>query len=157
MKKSVLFLSAILTVAGCSSPAPESADAAAGLDVQAELAGIEQTRATFIEALRTRQYQNLGGIVTEDILTVAPGHPDWDRMYALNPEAPFPYDSIAMTPMETVLVNDSIAWDMGVSRVYFTNAAGEVEELRDTYLAILKKGSDGVWRLHREVASSRIP
>ena len=79
-------------------------------------------------------------------------------MEALGAErgTPFPYDSIRMHPIEAVLASDSVAWDFGTSRVYYTDADGVVRELRDTDLAILTKGPDGVWRLHREVASSRV-
>ena len=60
-----------------------------------------------------------------------------------------------MSPEETVIVSDSIAYDYGTSKVYYTNDKGESVELQDTFLVIMKKDkNDGVWRLHREVASS---
>ncbi|NNL01733.1 MAG: hypothetical protein HKP39_05615, partial [Eudoraea sp.] len=49
-----------------------------------------------------------------------------------------------------------IAYDFGVSRVYYTNSEGNVVELKDSFLVILKKDKDGTWRLHREVASSNV-
>lgn len=128
------------------------------LDVDRELAGIEETRAAFTAALKAGRPQDLQGLVTPDARTVAPGAPDWDlmRRLAAGRGTPFPYDSIVMRPIETVVVNDSIAWDFGTSSVYFTNEQGDVQELQDTFLAILKKGADGVWRLHREVASALV-
>ena len=66
---------------------------------------------------RTKQEQNLDGVTIENTMTVVPGHPDWDRMYALNPDVPFPHHNIIISPTETVVVNDRIAWDMGVRRV----------------------------------------
>jgi ketosteroid isomerase-like protein len=61
-----------------------------------------------------------------------------------------------MKPTETVILNDSMAYDFGTSTVYFTNAEGKSVELYDTFLVLLKKGEDGNWRMYREVASSRI-
>ena len=67
----------------------------------------------------------------------------------------FSYDSIIMTPLETVIVSDSVAYDFGTSKTYYTNDEGESVELDDTFLVIIKKDkNDGVWKLHREVASS---
>jgi ketosteroid isomerase-like protein len=147
----------LLFLAGaCGSPTPRDSGADPAIDVEAELAGIEATRSAFMAAIREGRYQDLGDLVTADLNTVGPGHPDWQRMYAIgaDPGVPFPYDSIVMTPNETVLVSEGIAYDFGNSVVYFTNGAGEVEQLRNAYLAILEKGNDGVWRLHREVAAA---
>ena len=48
-----------------------------------------------------------------------------------------------------------MAYDWGSSKTYYTNKEGEKIELRNSFLAILKK-IDGEWKLHREVASSVI-
>lgn len=106
--------------------------------------------------LKEGRYEDMGKYMTSDIITIRPGDDSWDEMYALSEErGRFPYDSIIMQPSETILVNDSIAYDMGESRVYYTNEAGEQVELRDKYLAIIKK-EQGQWKLHREVASSHM-
>lgn len=141
-----------LIAASCTQSGSPRADPAV------ELEGIEATRNAFMSAIAEKRYADLGAVVTEDLLTVPPGSTEWQVMGALGIErgTPFPYDSIRMQSMETVLASDSVAWDLGTSRVYYTDADGSVQELRDTYLAILKKGSDGVWRLHREVASSLV-
>ena len=145
----------------CSSCAVQDAEAPAsvsGPDYEAELALIEETRSAFQTALKAGRYEDLGSYVTPDVVTVAPGSAEWERMRELGADrgTPFPYDSISMHPAETVVVSDSVAWDFGVSVVYYTDEEGTVQELHDTFLAILKKGPDGVWRLHREVASSRV-
>ena len=146
-----------LLVLGCAAQRNGAATAST-LNVDRELAGIEKTRAAFTAALKAGRPQDLGGLVTPDARTVGPGAAEWDVMRRLGASrgTPFPYDSIVMRPIETVVVNDSIAWDFGTSSVYFTNEQGHVQELQDTFLAILKKGPDGVWRLHREVASARV-
>lgn len=128
-------------------------------DIQAELALIEQTRSAFEAAVREGRPEDLADLVTSDAIIVSPGGPEWEMMRRLGADrnTPFPYDSIVMDPIETVIVSDSIAWDLGNSSVYFTDEAGEVRKLQDSFLVILKKGSDGAWRLHREVASSRVP
>jgi len=107
-----------------------------------------------LKKVDTRIYKKLA---TADVKTVGPGSEDWKTMYELGADrGRFPYDSIVMTPTETVIVSDSIAYDYGTSKVYYTDENGQSLLLEDTFLAILKKDKDGVWKLHREVASSRV-
>jgi len=127
------------------------------IDIQAELASIEKTRQTFMKAVKEGDGETIGKMVTKDVRTISPGSSDWSKMYAISKnEGPFPYDSIIMFPKETIIASDSVAYDFGVSHVYYTNNEGIVVELKDNFLAILKKGKDGIWRLHREVASSNV-
>lgn len=128
------------------------------IDIEAELAGIEQTRQIFMKAVKEGDGETIGKIVTSDVQTFSPGSDDWNQMYLISQnKGPFPYDSIKMNPLETVIVSDSVAYDFGNSLVYYSDEEGNVVELKDTFLAIMKKGKDGIWRLHREVASSKVP
>ena len=121
------------------------------------LEGIENLRISFQNAIKQKNYEAIGNLVTKDVLTTSPGSSSWLNMYSMYPErGPFPYDSIIMSPKETIIVNDSVAYDYGISRVYYTDTTGVSVELSDTFLAILKKGNDSIWRLHREVASSNV-
>jgi ketosteroid isomerase-like protein len=158
-KPGLLALGLALLCSSCSSQDTETTAVTAGEpDYEAELALIEETRSAFQVAIRSGRYDELGRYVTPDFIAVAPGSADWELMFQLGADraTPFPYDSISMRPIETVVVSDSVAWDFGVSAVYYTDEEGAVQQLSDTFLAIIKKGADGVWRLHREVASSRV-
>ena len=127
------------------------------IDIQTELASIENTRQTFMKAVKRGDGETIEKMVTKDVKIVSPGDSGWSEMYTTSKnQGPFPYDSIIMFPKETIIASDSIAYDFGVSHVYYTNSEGIVVELKDSFLAILKKGKDGIWRLHREVASSNI-
>lgn len=151
--KNLAFILLCLLAFGCSSEQSTKSK----LNISAELAGIEQTRNSFQSALKEKNYDIIRGLVTKDVITISPGSEDWNTMYKKNQErGPFPYDSIIMNPSETVIVSDSIAYDFGVSKVYYTDSIGNVVELKDSFLAILKKEEDGIWRLHREVASSKV-
>ena len=127
------------------------------INFEKELESIENLRNSFQKAIKQKNYDVIGDLVTKDVLTTSPGSSSWINMYRTYPErGPFPYDSIIMSPKETIIVNDSVAYDYGVSRVYYTDTTGVSIELADTFLAILKKGKDNIWRLHREVASSNV-
>lgn len=158
--RSAIILFFVLTLVSCNEKSnkgkPESSNTNT-IDIQAELASIEETRQTFMKAVKEGDGETIGKIVTKDVKTISPGSSDWSEMYKTSKnQGPFPYDSIIMFPKETIISSDSIAYDFGVSHVYYTNSEGIVVELKDNFLAILKKGKDGIWRLHREVASSNV-
>ena len=133
------------------TPAPEP------MDIEAEMISIEETRAGFQLAIKEKRYDDLRHYATPDIISLAPICGDWEeyKMQRENPNDLFSYDSIVMSPRETVILNDSIAYDLGTSVVYYTNDKGEAVEITDTFLALLKKDqNDGKWRLFREVATT---
>ncbi|KFB01056.1 MULTISPECIES: hypothetical protein [Flavobacteriaceae] len=127
------------------------------IDIQAELASIEETRAGFQLAIKEKRYADLRNYGTKDIISLTPICGTWEEYKRLRnePVGSFSYDSLIMKPKETIIVSDSIAYDFGTSSVYYTNEQGEPIEIEDTFLAILKKDkSDGKWKLHREVATT---
>ena len=147
----------IILIAGCSKKEKSAEVSKQQLDLKSEMDRINETRAAFQLAIKEGRYQDLQKLATADVKTVGPGSEDWMTMYELGADrGRFPYDSIVMTPTETVIVSDSIAYDYGTSKVYYTDENGQSLLLEDTFLAILKKDKDGVWKLHREVASSRV-
>lgn len=128
------------------------------MDIQAELASIDKTRQTFMIAVKENDGEAIGSVVTADLKAIYPGSSEWKEMYIESDNrGPFPYDSIVIYPIETVIVSDNTAYDFGISHVYYTNREGDMVELKNSFLAILKKGRDGSWKLHREVASANLP
>lgn len=127
------------------------------IDHSAELAKMEKTRNSFMTALKEKRYGDIRQVVTSDLQSIGPATPAWQKMRDLGKErGVFPYDSIIMSPIETVVLNDTMAYDFGTSKVYYTNENGEQVELQDTFLALMKKEADGEWRLFREVASGQV-
>ena len=157
MKNLTIIAFLILLIASCSTPEAPKEEPKAEIDLEAELASIETTRAAFQKAVKENDMETLMTVSTRDVKTVGPASAGWLDMYRLGADkGPFPYDSIIMIPTETIIVSDSVAYDMGNSKVYYTNEVGEVVELTNTFLAIIKKGKDGTWKLHREVGSGNV-
>jgi hypothetical protein len=124
------------------------------MDVEKEMADIENLRNSFTSSIKEGRYQDIPKYVSSDVKTIRAGGPGWDDMFALGAKrGRFPYDSIIMNPTETFILNDTMAYDWGNSLVYYTDEAGEKVELKNSFLVILKK-EKGEWKLHREVASS---
>lgn len=126
-------------------------------DIQEELSSIEETRKGFQLAIKEKRYADLRNFASKDIISLTPVCGTWEEYKRLRnePVGSFSYDSLVMQPKETIIVSDSVAYDFGTSSVYYTNEQGEPVEIRDTFLAILKKDkNDGKWKLHREVATT---
>ena len=127
------------------------------IDIEAELAGLEKSRAGFQLAIKEGRLADRRKYAL-DVITSGSYSGKWAEFKELrnNPRGQFSYDSLVMRPRETVVLNDSMAYDFGTSSTYYTNETGEPIELIATYLAIMKKDkSDGIWKLHREVSNSR--
>ena len=147
----------VLLLAGCSKEKKSTEKLNKELNRDIEMIGIEKTRTSFQLAIKEGRYQDLHNYTTTNVITVGPGSKQWVDMYKQGEtRGQFPYDSIVMNPIETIIANDSIAYDFGMSTVYFSEANGNPLALQNTFLAILKKDKDGVWKLHREVASSTV-
>lgn len=159
MKSSILLLFVLIFIS-CNEKADKGETVSSDskpINMEAELASIEKTRKTFMKAVKEGNGEALGKIVTADVNIISPGSSAWSEMYKVSKnQGPFPYDSIIMFPKETIIASDSIAYDFGVSHVYYTDGEGNVVELKDSFLVILKKGKDSIWKLHREVASSNV-
>lgn len=121
------------------------------------MAAIEETRSGFQLAIKERRYADLGKYATPDMISLTPICGEWAAYNELvqGSGGQFGYDSIRMQPQETVIVSDSVAYDFGTSKVYYTDSTGQAVEISDTFLVILKKDkTDGSWKLHREVATT---
>lgn len=129
------------------------------LDVAAELKKIEQLRAAFELTVREQRFGDLGQFVTPDVISIGPGSEDWIAYRKLREQHgnKFRYDSIKMRPKETVILSDTMAYDFGVSSVWYTDENGEVHEMEDTFMVLLKKNEVGEWKMFRELASSLVP
>ena len=128
------------------------------INIAQELEKIDQMRKSFEKTVKERRYEDLGQFVTKDMISIGPGSEDWKAYRALKEKHgnKFRYDSIKMNPKETVIVSDTVAYDFGVSSMFYTDETGTVHELKDTFLVLLKKNKEGEWKLFRELASANV-
>ncbi|MEO0555373.1 MAG: hypothetical protein AAF149_19340 [Bacteroidota bacterium] len=123
-------------------------------DLKKEYDKIEATRTLFSESLKKKDYLSLLKCVDREIRTISPGTEPFMVINAIFKEqGGIPYDSIFTYPQETVIVSDSIAYDFGTRKSYYTDEQGKAVELEDTYLTLFKKDKKGLWKMYREVAS----
>ena len=162
IKSSVIILILILGLAmSCveqSTSDAESDSPSKEIDIAAELEAIEVLRNNFTAAMDEKRYDDLVKYSHPDLKAIGPGSADWAEYRRLleEPKGLFHYDSIRMHPYETLILNDSMAYDFGWSSVYYTDAEGNPVELNDTFMVIFKKNKDGQWQLWREVSSARV-
>ena len=159
MKTTITILLLVFLISCDNKQEKSIEDQGSKLDVNKELASIEETRQNFENAIKEKRYEDLQNYSTKDLITLTPICGDWEEYKNLkkNPTGAFSYDSIHMQPEETIVLNDSMAYDFGISTVYYTNTDAEVVDIKASFLAILKKDkTDGVWKLHREVATTNM-
>ncbi|MEN2282411.1 DUF4440 domain-containing protein [Algoriphagus sp. SE2] len=127
-------------------------------DIPSELEKIEQLRSAFENTVKEKRYDELRKFATPDLISIGPGSEDWIAYRKLREKHgnKFRYDSIKMRPKETVIISDSIAYDFGVSSIYYTDENGIVHELEDTFMLLLKRTKDGEWKMFREIASALV-
>ena len=157
--KNLLVLICIAGLFACESKKELTQEVGSNqIDVEAELAAIEETRSAFQLAIKEGRFADLKKYGTSDVISLTTSCGAWAPFKALsaNPKGEFHYDSLVMKPKETIIVSDSVAYDFGTSSTFYTNENGELVELNATFLAVLKKDKkDGIWKLHREVANER--
>lgn len=125
-------------------------------DTAAILESVDSLRSAYEQAVADGDWERLGTMVSEDALIVQPGGAERDSMMAAF-DTPFPPGStLEIDPWETRVLGPDWAYDMGIGTLTWTpDGADEPRTLRDTYLVLLHRTDDG-WKVHREVASSRL-
>lgn len=152
---------ALVALAACQpQDGPEMEDGpedprASAVDTAAILESVDSLRSAYEQAVADGDWGRLGTMVTDDAVMVSPGPAAWDSLAAL--ETPFPPGStLEIDPWETRVLGPDWAYDMGTGTVTWTpDGADEPRTLHDTYLVLLHRTDDG-WKVHREVASSRL-
>lgn len=123
----------------------------------AVIAEINAQRDVFMEAVKSRDMETLGSMMTESTIMVMPASEGWMKMKS-QAMGPLAYDSLNITPKEIQVINNEWAFEFGSTISYYTpEGESEAVALPDTYLMIFRNQGDG-WKLYREVASgSPIP
>lgn len=121
-------------------------------------AEIDALRARYEAAVASGVLEQMIPLLAEGAVMVRPGAPDWNAMAAAAKGAPFPPGAkISITPLEVVALNREWAYELGTSITTYTpEGTGTAQQLRDTYLILLRNTGDG-WKAYREVASAAPP
>jgi hypothetical protein len=119
---------------------------------------IDALRAKFEAAVASGVLEQMTPLLADGAVMVRPGAPDWNAMAAAAKGAPFPAGArIAIRPLEVVVLNREWAYEFGASITTYTpEGANSAQQLRDTYLILLRNTGDG-WKAYREVASAAPP
>lgn len=119
---------------------------------------IDALRARFEAAVASGVPEQMIPLLADGVVMVQPGAPDWNAMAAAAKGAPFAAGArIRIRPIEVVVLNREWAYEFGTSITTYTpEGTKSVQQLRDTYLILLRNTGDG-WKAYREVASAAPP
>jgi ketosteroid isomerase-like protein len=145
------------TLAACQAEERQQAEAVTSA-AEASRAAIDRLRAEYEKAVAASDFDAMSALLAEGAVMIRPGAPDWKSMEAAAGGAPFPRGAtIDIKPIEVVVLNKEWAYEFGTSITTYTpEGADGVQQLRDTYLILLRNSGDG-WKAYREVASSSPP
>jgi ketosteroid isomerase-like protein len=146
------------TLAGCQAEERQQAKPLTSAEAAASKADIDRLRGEYEKAVAASDFEAMSALLAEGAVMIRPGSPDWDAMAAAAGGAPFPRGAtIDIKPIEVVVLNKEWAYEFGTSTTTYTpEGADGVQQLRDTYLILLRNTGDG-WKGYREVASSTPP
>lgn len=149
-------LLAIILTAGCQprEQSQNEMEKSTVIDTTSILTSLDSLRNSYQSAVNDGNFEKLSTLVTEDAKMVQPGASEWNAMRKAS-DGPFPRGAtIDIKPMETYVMSNDWAYDMGSSTITYTpEGADDSITLKDTYLVILKRTDDG-WKVYREVASA---
>lgn len=157
MRATVITASAMIALSACVEQAPTLPETAT-VDEAAVKASLVELRGAFEAAIANGDMTALGAIIADDTLFIQPASEEWRAMRARAGFAPFaPGAVIDINPSEMVVINEEWAYEFGDSLItYPAGASAAPQELRDTYLILLRNRGDG-WKPYREVASAAPP
>lgn len=150
----------MLTFAGCqTAPTPEPKR-----DVAADTAAINALRDKVTAAFNSADAAALAAAYADDAIMMNPNQETVEGKQAIQAsyEAMFKENAgkiavtLVLTPLETQLAGDW-AYDRGNATSSITPKSGKPVEQSGKYLVILKRQSDGSWKLHREMSNMNNP
>lgn len=138
----------------------EAGRMAEAVDTAAVMTAIDSVRSAFVEAYSAGEVSRASPFIHPDFIYSPQGHPPIrgrDSVIAHDQRNLPPGASFELEPVDTRVMNDEWAFELGTSTVTFTpQGADEETSMQSSYLVVLRNTGDG-WRLYREVGGSNQP
>ncbi len=116
-------------------------------------AQIRELQRAWFRATVARDTATIGDLMTDDAIFLTPGKPPFGRREFLEAFAGIP-DHVAIRcngEYEEITITGDVAWTRARLEISITNRHSGTENRLSGYaLSILRRGSDGLWRLCRD-------
>jgi uncharacterized protein (TIGR02246 family) len=124
-------------------------------------APINALRDKFAAMYNSGDITGLGELYTDDAVVMNNQQPAAEGKQAILQNGQALVDqftvNMSITPVDTQIVGD-LAYEHGSFTMSLTpKAGGDPMPNSGNYIVVLKRGADGVWRLHREIGNSNQP
>lgn len=144
----------LTALAACAAPEPPDTTAA-------DLEAIDATREAFKTAFEAGDAAQLSQLYTEDAVLMDGGQPTISGRAAIRQSFEETFSQVdvqvEINPQATEVDGD-LAFDSGTFRSTATpKAGGEAMVQEGRYVVILRRGSDGAWRVARDMGNSPTP
>jgi len=142
-------------LSACAAPAPPVND-------PADLAAVTTLRDSFQKAFNAADANAVGGLYTPDAISMGNHQPSATGRDAIVASHKALFDqmsatSIELTSEETQTMG-TFGFDRGRYKMTMTpKAGGPATSDEGRYIVLLQKGSDGAWRVSRDIDNSTLP
>ena len=151
----MLVLSSMLIFTSCTAPKPKEKR-----DEAADMKAINFLRSQMIAAFNSNDPAVIAATYTDDAIVMPTNQTAVEGKQAIQGyyAARFKQNlaEIALKVLETRVMGDW-AYDRGDSTITVTGKSGKPVEQSSKYLVIVKRQSDGSWKVHRAIDSSNAP
>lgn len=138
----------------------EAGQTAEAVDTASAMAALDSVRSAFVEAYSDGEFSRVSPFVHPEIIYSPAGSPPIrgrDSVIAHDQRNVPSGATFELEPIDTHVVNDEWAFEIGTSTVTFTpQGADEETSMQSSYLVVLRNTGDG-WQLYREVGGSDQP
>jgi ketosteroid isomerase-like protein len=106
-------------------------------------------------AIKENRLDDMDKLYTDDAKVIPAGGEEWNKLLnlAVKRGVSVAYDSLFISIEQTEILNDSMAYDWGTSKIYYTDDNNESQEVEDSFFALLKRRNNE-WKIYRELSSS---
>ncbi len=148
-------LTSLMTFAGCqTAPTPEPKR-----DVAADTTAINALRDQYTTAFNANDAAAVAATFADDAIVMEPYQAAVEGKQAIQAMYEGLFRNavkVALTPLETQVAGDW-AYDRGNYALTITPKTGKPSEESAKYLVIVKRQSDGSWKIYREIGNSSNP
>ena len=161
MSKPMLVAIPLLLLSACAEKSAETADTTTAAAVPATGAVVDTAREAWMAAAAKDDAAAVGAMYTEDAVFVSSEAPPAIGRAAIQEAFArvFPISAIDRITSKEVVVSGDLAYDYGEYQQTITPPGGAPQAVRGHYVVILRRQSDGSWKLakHLDVSPPASP
>jgi hypothetical protein len=153
MKFKILLI--LLVMIGCKESENSNNIQSDTVKQEEMMKSIKEFHNSYELAIKENRLDNMDKLYAKDAKVIPAGGEEWNKLIKLAEKrgVSVAYDSLFISIIQTEILNDSMAYDWGTSKIYYTDDNNESQEVEDSFFVLLKRRNNE-WQIYRELSSS---